>query len=295
MEVVVALIQGEGLGEPALENKKRIIENTAKLIDEAGSQYHPDFIVLTEMFSTPYFCGVHDNRFFQWAETIPGETTEFLAEKARKYKCHVMGSFFEKVIPGEYYNSAVIVGPDGNLLKGKLPDGKEMDRYRKNHIPVAVMPDGNLVDEKYYFRPGQGFPIFQTPKCPVGCLICYDRSFPESWRSLVLRGAEIVFVMNNSYGFREESFLYELRTRAIENGIFVCASNKGGREVMAFELLHYGISCIIDPFGRVLRQGSAHKGPEIVAATFDLDEVTGARNRLHLLKDRRPEIYYHGK
>jgi predicted amidohydrolase len=64
---------------------------------------------------------------------------------------------------------------------------------------------------------------------------------------------------------------------------------------MAFELLHYGNSCIIDPFGRILQKGSAHKGPEIVVGSFDLDEVERARHLLPLLRDRRPEIYYLGK
>jgi predicted amidohydrolase len=187
MKITVALIQVGGLGEPALEDKRKILDNAAKLIEEAGAQCHPDFIVLTEMFSTPYFCGLHDNRFFQWAEPIPGETTDFLADRARKYRCHIIASFFEKVVPGEYYNSAVIVGPKGEFIKGKLPDGTEMNCYRKNHIPTVVMPDGHLIDEKYYFRPGQGFPIFETPHGLIGCLICYDRSFPESWRSLVYR------------------------------------------------------------------------------------------------------------
>jgi len=295
MEVKVALIQAEGLGDPALEDRKKILENMARLIDEAGNRYHPDFIVLTEMFSTPYFCGLHDTRFFDWAEPIPGKTTDYLAEKARTYGCHLIASFFEKALPGEYYNSAVILGPKGDLLSGKLPDGTEMPCYRKNHIPSVVLPDGHVIDEKFYFRPGQGFPLFETSFGRVGLLICYDRSFPESWRSLVLRGAEIVFVLNNSVGFREESFLYELRTRAIENGVFVCATNKGGREVLAFELLHYGNSCIIDPFGRVLQKGSAHSGPEIVAATFNLEEVVRARHLLPLLRDRRPEIYYQPK
>src|SRR6185437_7642935 len=124
----------------------------------------------------------------------------------------------------------------------------------------------------------------------LGFLICYDRSFPEAWRTLVLAGAELVVVPVTSSGFREELFLAELRTRAAENGVFAAACNRVGPERVEADVRMYGSSCVLSPLGEVLARASSTE-PEVVTATVDLASAAAVRADLPLLEDRRPELY----
>jgi N-carbamoylputrescine amidase len=178
-----------------------------------------------------------------------------------------------------------------------MPDGSKVHRYAKNHIP-AVKHSQGWIDETMYFSPGPGFPIFDTPKAMVGILICHDRRFPEAWRELVLQGAEIIFVPVDSpvTGFDggstfEDMFVVELRTRALENCIWVCAANQGGVEkVQDKKYTFYGNSCIIHPTGQVVALAPSSQ-PAVISATIDLEEVNKARRFLFTFKRRRPELY----
>lgn len=288
--VTVAMLQGEGYGVPASTDVEKNLAYYLDMIDAAGEEYQPDFIVLPELFTTPYWCGAHDAKFFDWAETIPGPTTDRLAAKAKQYGCYVLAPIFEKVVAGEYYDSCALIGPDGTLVMGELPDGGEMKCYRKTHV-ATLYAHTTKTDEKFYFRPGQGFPIFKTEFGTIGILICYDRSFPEAWRSLVLQGAELILIPTVSYGFRHKAFVSELQTRAMENIVFCATANRGGPEEVSFEVTCFGSSVAIDPRGEVIVKGADHTGPEIVVAHLDLAEVERVRAQIPYLRDRRPDIY----
>ena len=267
--------------------------------DSVLEKERPDFIMPIELCTTPYFPTVSDERYFDWAEPIPGPTTDLFAEKARQYETCIILPMFEKgPLEGIYYNSAVVLGPDGNIIQGKMSDGTQVPHYIKTHIPKLMGPQGYIVDETYYFTPGSGFPVFDTPKARISILICHDRRFPEAWREVVLQGAEIVFVPVDSpiLGVKkgatfEDMFVAELRTRALENCVWVCATNQGGIEtVQGKENEFYGRSCIIDPTGKVVKLAPASK-PAVISATIDLTEADTARRFLNTFNRRRPELY----
>lgn len=288
--VKVACIQGEGYGTPASLDVAANLAYNLRLIEQACREHRPDVVLLPELFTTPYFCSSHDPKFFALAETIPGPTTRALAEKAKAYNCYIFASMFEKVIDGEYYDSCALIGPNGELVPGQMPHGGTLPVARKIHLPT-IQARGTRTDEKYWFRPGQGLVNFDTRHGRFGCLVCYDRSFPEAWRTLTLAGAEAIFVPVVSYGFREEMFIAEMRTMCVENGVFAAAANRGGKEAMDFEVTCFGNSCVIDPVGKILARGGSGTAPEIVVAEIDLAEVLPARIGLPLLRDRRPEVY----
>lgn len=288
--VRVAMLQGAGFGVPASMDVAKNLEEYLAMIDEVCQASQPDFIVLPELFTTPYFCGTHDTNFFEMAETIPGRTTEKLAAKAAAYDCYILASIFEKVVPGEYYDSAALIGPNGQIVTGVLPDGSPMKCYRKTHV-ATLYAHTTQTDEKFYFRPGQGFPTFQTRHGLIGLLICYDRSFPEAWRSLVVQGVELILLPVVSYGFRLDAFLSELQTRCMENIVFCAAANRGGPEKVAFEVTCFGSSVAVNPRGEVIALGPVNEGPAIVVADLDLSEVEKVRREIPYLRDRRPDIY----
>src|SRR5215468_4311568 len=147
------------------------VASAERLVREAAAR-GAKIVCLPELFNTMYFCVETKPEYFEWAEPVPGPTTERMGALARELGIVVI---------------AAVLGPDGRCL----------GKYRKSSIPFmdvtqSAEPRGN---EKYYFTPGDlGFPTFDTPFARIGILICYDRHFPEAARVLGLGGAEIVFV-----------------------------------------------------------------------------------------------------
>jgi N-carbamoylputrescine amidase len=249
-------------------------------------------VVFPELFSRQFWClGMSDARYFGWAERVTGPTVSHAAALAADLRSVVVAPFFERgAVAGEYFNSVAVIGPDGRLLPGRLPDGSPVGVYRKN--AVSAYRWGEAVnDEKFYFKPGRGFAVFDTPLCRIGILVCLDRWFPEAWRVLALRGAEVICVVNASQGDVDDLFVPSMRTCAAQNVVFTVAVNRAGTEELAgHRVRYYGRSCVIDPAGTVLAQGSGD-APELLAARLDLAEVAGVRARRTMYRDRRPELY----
>ena len=283
---------------PAPEDKKKTTKDLLGQVEKLMAKERPDYFMPIEICTTPYFPVVNDERYFDWAETIPGPTTELFAKLALKYETCIILPIFEKGKLGLYYNSAVVLGPDGNIIYGGMHDGTRVHRYAKTHIP-AIRTSQGWVDETVYFSPGPGFPVFDTPKGRIGILICHDRRYPEAWRELTLQGAEVIFVPVDSMitspegggANTEEMFVTELRTRALENCVWVCAANQGGKETVQGKThTFYGDSCIIHPTGKVVAQAPSSR-PATLTATIDLEDVNRARRFMYTFKRRRPELY----
>jgi predicted amidohydrolase len=125
-------------------------------------------------------------------------------------------------------------------------------------------------------------------------LICQDGDYPEPYRVLTLKGAQIITVsVNTPKGF-EEMWWKLYCAHAYMNGCFVIACNKVGDEHYTFEGKEYtagffGGSYIADPFGQILAKGGEKE--EIVYADIDPSNVAHARWSTKLLRDFRPELY----
>jgi N-carbamoylputrescine amidase len=251
-----------------------------------------DLVVFPELFSRPFWClGDSDPRFFEWAEDLQGPTLTAGAEWARRWSATVVVPFFERgSIAGEYYNSAAVIGPDGELIEGSLPDARAVRTYRKNAVSAYRWGD-QVNDEKFYFRPGSGYAVFDTPQARIGVLICLDRWFPEAWRVLALAGAEVVCVVNASQGSVSDLFVPSMRTCAAQNLVFVVAVNKVGEETVgARSVRYYGQTCIVDPLGDVVAAAGGDND-EAVAAELRLEDVRTVRLERTIYRDRRPELY----
>jgi N-carbamoylputrescine amidase len=265
-------------------NKEVNIQTSSRLIRQAAEQ-GAKIICLPELFNTIYFCYDQVQENFQLAEPIPGPTTEEMATLAREVRAVLICPIFEKAMKGEYYNSAAVLGPNGELL----------GKYRKNHLPLLsrLDPKERTGNEKFYFRPGNlGFPVFSTPfGVTIGILICYDRHFPEAARILALKGADILFVPTATpSGFTRYVWEIELKAHATDNIYYICGVNKVGRDEGGSEKVWYGTSLIINPQGEILAQGS-DRNEEVVIADIDLTLIEKIRTSWNFFRDRRPEIY----
>src|SRR5215475_1641255 len=136
-------------------------------------------ICVQELFRSQYFCQTEEIATFDLAETIPGPTTESFTRLARELHVVLVGSIFERRMPGLFHNTAFVADADGKLLGS----------YRKMHIP-----DDPRFYEKYYFTPGDlGFRAWQTRHGKIGVLVCWDQWYPEAARLTAMQGAEILF------------------------------------------------------------------------------------------------------
>ncbi len=258
------------------------IEKAVGALERAVAERSPDVVCFSEMMTGPYFCRVYDDSYFNFAESVPGPTTETFAAEARKHRINIVATAFEED-EGSYYNTAMLISSKGELI----------GKYRKTHVPSSSSPIINS-DEKYYFKPGNELPIFDMDGIKAGILICFDRSFPETFRVLALKGAEIVFVPVCSWGARADAFQSELQVRAMENEVFIAAVNKAGFERVEGEdggRNHFGRSCIIGPMGDI--EASIEVEPwGVVSATIDLEKRRLMKKTLvDWLAERRPELY----
>ncbi len=255
-------------------------DNVSKAVNhiESAAKAGAKIVCLQELFNTIYFAYEQDPKYFDLAETIPGETTGIISDAARSHSVAVIAPIFERdtEVPGTFYNTAVVI--DSN--------GKTAGKYRK-----ASLPQLPHYEEKFYFRPGNlGYPVFNLSDigAKVGVILCYDRHFLEGPRIEALRGAQIVFVPTCT-SFYPELWELELRAHASFNTIFVAGLNRCGAEFPGQSEEYYGQSMLVDPKGKVLSK--AGRGEEVFLAEANLSEVDDRRRIAPFLRDRRPELY----
>lgn len=255
-----------------LYNKEANIKKANKFIDKAAND-GANIILLQELFNTGYVIyHVRSEKTRNLAEPIPGPTTNRMAKKAIEYGIYIIPPIYERAGPGLYYNSAPVINPNGEI----------MGVYRKTHVPLGVSM------ERYYFRPGYEYPVFKTEFGNLGIIICYDRHFPENWRNVVLRGAEIVFVPSAAY---YPYWAMELRVMSYQNNVFTVAVNRVGKETLQEKTIMFtGSSIIINPMGEVLAQLKEEE-EGVVSSMINLDEVDKTRRKTAFFHIMRPEMY----
>ncbi|HTW89425.1 MAG TPA: nitrilase-related carbon-nitrogen hydrolase [Candidatus Binataceae bacterium] len=234
-----------------------------------------------ELASTIYPPFSKDPALLKLAEPESGASVTAAREIARRNKILMVFPFYENE-DGRYYNSAVVIGPDGAVLM----------KYRKSHVPdsIGLLPGAT---ERDLFGPGdQGFPTVETPfGARLGVIICYDRNLPESARCSALNGAEILYVPVTTISRLRPWWELLLRARAVENMMFVCAPSRVGLDKGgAPGAVYIGESLIVDPAGEILSHAGA-EGEELVWADLDLDLLRKQRETWGFFKERRPQLY----
>ena len=269
------------------ENLKKAEEMVRKAAGE-GAQV----ILLPELFEREYFCQQKRYDFYEYA--LPTEKNPAVQMGIR------LAEELQVVLPISFYER------DGNVLYNSLAwidaDGTLLGVYRKTHIP-----DDHFYQEKFYFTPGNtGFMVFETKYGTLGAGICWDQWFPETARSLVLQGAEVIFyptAIGSEPILETDSMPHWRRCmqgHAGANLVPVVAANRIGREDVEpceanagqkSSLIFYGSSFIADETGELVQSASRDK-EEILIQTFDLDQIRENRLSWGIFRDRRPEMYY---
>ncbi len=286
----VAIVQAGELTEDLLGNLAGLAALVRAAAAPDGDGTAPDLVVLPELITTPYFCTSHEVDRTAWAETIPGDATDLFGALARELGCAIAFGVFERTAHDVTHNSVVMIDATGEILSWRTPDGGTLPAYRKLSLPASKVGDVDI-DEKYHFAPGQAPATVDAFGTRFGCVICYDRTFPENWAVARALGAEVMLAIVSSLGTREDLFLAELQTRALESQMWIVAANRAGPETLnGVTVDYFGLSCVIAPNGAIVAQAPAHRAGETLRFTLDLDAVPTQRAAFPLTRDRRPDV-----
>jgi predicted amidohydrolase len=228
-------------------------------------------IVLPELF---FWRGARDDEPAA-AEPIPGPTTDRLAALAAELRVHLVAGSVLEAVPGsaKAYNTCPVFDPRGALVA----------TYRKLHLFDVDIPGHVAVRESDSRMRGTEPVTVRTELATLGLSICYDLRFPELYRALAARGAEVVCAPS-AFTFPTGAHHWEIlvRARAIENEVYVIAPNQIGRG--ATGVLDFGHSLIVDPWGTPTARASNQD--TVVLAEIDLDYLARVRRELPCLAHR---------
>jgi deaminated glutathione amidase len=214
------------------------------------------------------------------AEPLDGRSLSWASEVAAELGIDlVAGSIVERV-PGrtKSSNTSVHIGPDGEVRTA----------YRKLHM-FDVEVDGVLYAESDHEQAGREVVVSAlTGGTKLGMSICYDLRFPELYRALSSRGAQVISVPAAfTLATTRDHWEVLLRARAIENQCFVIAPNQIGAHPPGHR--SGGRSMIVDPWGVVL--AIAADTETAVVVDLDLSLLADVRRRLPTLTHRREDVY----
>lgn len=248
-----------------LGNVKRNLHKIKTLANRAGRR-EADVVGFPELATTGYALNRSWRKF---AEKIPGPSTDTLGRIASEHDFYLICGIDELDSRSKrIYDSSVLIDPNGAVA----------GVYRKVHLWAS---------EQNYFTPGNSFPVFETRFGRIGLGICYDLEFPEPARIMALGGADIIFYSSAQMKPMQVMVDTYVRSRAGENSVFACHSNRVGREG---QLVFFGQSQIVSPTCRPLARMGMGEG--LVEAELDLPSLKKLRRtKLPYFRDRAPKLY----
>jgi predicted amidohydrolase len=263
-----AVIQMQSTADPDA-NRKR----AHQLIQEAAGR-GARLIALPEYF----LCLGPPAAIVAQAQDLNGPLVQAFQAQARHLGLYLLlGTIPERSPdPTKVYNTSLLVGPDGLVLA----------RYRKLHLFDINIPGKVNFRESDHILPGQDIVALSLPKedWTLGLAICYDLRFPELFRALVDRGAEIILVPAAfSQVTGRDHWETLLRARAIENQVYILAPAQYPHPDQSLKT--YGRSLIIDPWGLSLARAADRE--DIIYANLDRQYLQKIRAELPCLANRR--------
>jgi predicted amidohydrolase len=234
--VQVAPVPGPLTPETVKANLASCVEYLHRCVDATGAE----LVVLPEAASTGFTPGVDPQRLW---DLVPGSITEPIREAARGLGVHVVFGTYERGPErGTVYNTAMVAGPDGDVLGA----------YRKTHLFCGEERAGGG-----WVTPGDAAVVVNTALARIGLIICFDGDYPELARIEAVRGAEVIC---RPSALLRSADIWELtnRARAYDNHVFVVAANATGVDPAG--VIYFGNSMIVTPVAEVVARAASHEG-----------------------------------
>lgn len=253
---------------PDLERNLVEAEELIELAVRRGAE----LVSLPENFS---FLGTEHEKIAQ-AVAIASQSEKFLKTMAQRFQVTLLGGGFPVPVNStKVYNTALLVGPNGT----------ELARYEKVHLFDVNLPDGNTYQESSTVMSGTEYPpVYPSEQLGrLGLSVCYDVRFPELYRHLAYKGADLIFVPAAFTAYTgKDHWQVLLQARAIENTCYVIAPAQTGRHY-AMRQTH-GHAMIIDPWGVIL--ADAGDTPGVAIAEIDPARLQQVRRQMPSLEHR---------
>jgi predicted amidohydrolase len=223
-----------------------------------------ELVVFPELWDNGYAL----ERAKEVASTLSTGLFAQVAALSRNSNLFVLGSMLEKRGVG-VYNCAAVFSPRQGVLGA----------YRKVHLFGPM-------DEPTYISPGEAPLTLDLPWGRSSVAICYDLRFPELFRRYSAEGAKVAIIPAEWPHPRLHHWRSLLIARAIENQMYIIATNRVGESLGQNFCGH---SMIVDPWGEVVIE--AGESETILTVAIDTDKVDEVRQKLPVLGDRRPNVY----
>ena len=254
------------------------IDKAIGWLKKAVADYEAELVVFPETVTTGYETDLTPEELWDLVDEAPGRITSAIQMAARELGTYVVWPSYRRGGErGVVYNSAILIGPDGEIV----------GIYDKTHPAPWERRDGGG-----WVEVGKRADVFDTKLGTIGMIICYDGDFPELSRLLAVKGAEVIIrasALQRSF----DIWYLTNAARAYDNHVYMVASNLVGPDARGN--YGFGHSMIVNPIA--LRLAQARGTEEIIAARLDPDPlryITWGSKSLQTfdhLEDRNLELY----
>lgn len=248
-------------------------ENWEKVLTSCKAASDCDLIFFPEIQFSPFFPQYEKRNVEQYKMTLEHRYIKQLCDISLQHRLYISPNLYLEE-NGNCYDASLWIDANGRLV-----DVSKM---------VHVVQAPHFYEKDYYTPSEEGFKVFRTEFGNVGIVICFDRHLPESIRTCVLKGADLVLIPTaNCKDEPMEMFEWEIRVQAMQNQVFIAMCNRVGQEgSMDFS----GESIIAGPDGSVLLK--ADDTECLLTYDVDLAEAANARQNRKYIAARRPDMYW---
>jgi len=249
--------------DPQVGELSKNFQTVEKLLTETGDAR---LVILPELANSGYNFYDRENALSMALKVEKSDYVEMLVENAKNQNQFIVSGFHE-MDKGELYNTSLFISPKGRIGK-----------YRKIHL---------FMNEKQIFSKGNlGLPVFEMDSFKLGMLICFDYLFPEIWRIMALRGADIIAHPSNLVTYKAFKVV---PAQAVINRYYIFTTNRIGTER---DISFSGRTFAVDQEGDVIAEASSVDQEVLIT---EIDPML-SRNKMiteknHVLNDRFPELY----
>jgi predicted amidohydrolase len=251
-----------------------IAQNLAKVAEHAASARRcgAELVIFPELCVSPFFPQYRNVNASRYAMSVESECV-------REFR-NISSSLQLTMAPNVYLEEARNRF-DASICINQL--GEILGISKMVHIGQLRC----FYEQDYYTPSDTGFRVYDVNGLKVGFVICFDRHFPESIRTCVLLGADLIVIPTaNITGDPRELYEWEIRVAAMQNGVYIAMCNRVGVEG---DVRFYGESILVDPFGEVIAK--ADEDEALLVGTVEARYTSAARSLRPYLSLRSPQFY----
>lgn len=253
------------------KNSEHNLQTSLQAMEQAASN-KADLIFFPELQFYPFFPQYEGLNMERHALDIGHSFIQKISAKSKELGIILSPNFYLKE-ENNYYDASLVISAYGDLQGiSKM---------------VHIMQSQYFYEQDYYTPANDGFKVYDTPFGKIGIVICFDRHMPESIRTCVAMGADLILIPTaNTESEPLELFEWEIRVQAMQSSVFIAMCNRVGQED---NMNFIGQSIVVDPNGNVVTKAGQQE--QILYAEIDLSQSGAIRKEKPYFRLRRPEFY----